>query len=198
MKERSSLWCIFHHPLKILIRTVIYWLIIFLILTIVFGDYAMILTQSNTAFTVGIFISFLLALSNVRKKANRELRMSQLYQSRPVYTTAAPPPKKRKRKSLLFGALGAMNRSVDNSINGFANGLASGIMGTNSRSQQEEQARRMAEQQRANQAAWDRWHAKDMQKKAEWDARDAALRGKDIAAWQRKNDADYWRNQSMR
>ena len=54
------------------------------------------------------------------------------------------------------------------------------------------------QQKKANQDAWNRWHAQDMQKKAEWDARDAALRGKDKAARQRQNDADYWRNQSRR
>ena len=40
--------------------------------------------------------------------------------------------------------------------------------------------------------------AQDMQKKAEWDARDAAMRGRDRAAQQRQNDAEHWRNQSRR
>ena len=28
MRERSILWCIFHHPLKIIIRTVVFWIVI--------------------------------------------------------------------------------------------------------------------------------------------------------------------------
>ncbi|MDO4623025.1 MAG: hypothetical protein Q4B22_08730 [Eubacteriales bacterium] len=40
------------------------------------------------------------------------------------------------------------------------------------------------------------WYALDQQKKAEWDARDAAKRRQDRRAWQRQQDAYYWKNQT--
>ena len=143
-------------------------------------------------------LCLVLALLNVKKTANEELVQAQIRRNTPpqytTYTSQTSSPKRKKKKSLLFGAMKSMNNAVNNNIDGFANGVGSAFMGsgrTDNPSYQEQQ-------RKANKAAWDRWHAQDMQKKAEWDARDAALRGKDKAAWQRKNDADYWRNQSRR
>ena len=83
---------------------------------------------------------------------------------------------------------------MNSNLEGFANGVGNAFMGSSGSNNTSYQER----QKKANQDAWNRWHAQDMQKKAEWDARDAALRGKDRAAQQRRNDADYWRNQSKR
>ena len=31
MKKRSILWCVFHHPLKIITRTVVIWIVLMLV-----------------------------------------------------------------------------------------------------------------------------------------------------------------------
>ena len=69
--------------------------------------------------------------------------------------------------------------------------------GTSSRWDEREAEQAMRDQYRReeNQRAKDRYDALDRQKKAEYDARTAASWGKDRAAQNFKNDADYWRNQ---
>lgn len=204
MEERSILWCIFHHPLKIIIRTGIFWLVITVVIYILgsLSSDADMGFLSTDLYRYGLLVvCFILALFNVKKTVNDEIIQAQAYQNvmnkynTNTYTSSAPTgKKKKKKKSLLFGAMKSMNNSMNNNLNGFANGVGSAFMGsgrTNTSSYQEQQ-------KKANQDAWNRWHAQDMQKKAEWDARDAALRGKDKAARQRQNDADYWRNQSRR
>lgn len=75
------------------------------------------------------------------------------------------------------------------------NGIQDAIMGSFSSKSEDawQKARRQADAD-----ARARWDAIDRQKKAEWDARDAALRGKDKAAYQYQNQADYWWKQSKR
>lgn len=46
----------------------------------------------------------------------------------------------------------------------------------------EYQRMRTERDRQANERAWKRWNALDMQKKAEWDVKDMAKRGKDIGA----------------
>lgn len=203
MKERSILWCIFHHPLKIIIRTGIFWIVayaVIYILSALSSDADMGFLSTDLFKYVLLIVCFVLALFNVKKAANDDLIQSQIRRNTPpqynTYTSAqtATPTGKKKKKSLLFGAMKSMNNSMNNNLNGFANGVGNAFMGSSGSNNTSYQER----QKKANQDAWNRWHAQDMQKKAEWDARDAALRGKDKAARQRQNDADYWRNQSRR
>ena len=51
---------------------------------------------------------------------------------------------------------------------------------------------------KADKEAYDRWYAQDQAAKARWDARDDALRGKDIAARQDSARADYYDNQARK
>ena len=199
MRGRSILWCIFHHPLKIIIRTVIFWVVIsavIYILSALSSDADMSFLSSDLYRYGLLIVCFILALFNVKKAANDDLIQAQIRGNTPpqhnTYTAQTSAPK--KKKSLLFGAMKSMNNSMNNSINDFANGVGNAFMGSSGSNNTSFQER----QKKANQDAWNRWHAQDMQKKAEWDARDAALRGKDRAAQQRKNDADYWYNQSKR
>lgn len=75
-----------------------------------------------------------------------------------------------------------MNNAMNSNINDFANGVGNAFMGSGGHSND---TTWRDQQKKADQDAWNRWHAQDMQKKAEWIAGDAALRGKDKAAWQR-------------
>lgn len=200
MGERSILWCIFHHPLKIIIRTVVFWVvasIVIFVLCSASGTDDSFLSTDLYRYAM-LVVCLILALFNVKKTANEDLIQAQIRRNTTpqynAYTSQTSAPKRKKKKSLLFGAMKSMNNAVNNNIDGFASGVGSAFMGSGSSRNNTYQE----QQKKANQAAWDRWHAQDMQKKAEWDARDAALRGKDKAAWQRKNDADYWRNQSKR
>lgn len=122
-----------------------------------------------------LIVCFILALFNVKKIANDDLIQYQIrHNTQPqynTYTAQTSAPKKKKKKSLLFGAMKSMNNNLD----GFANSVGNAFMGSGSSNNSAFQER----QKKANQDAWNRWHAQDMQKKAEWDARDAALRGKD-------------------
>lgn len=195
MRERSILWCIFHHPLKIIIRTVVFWIVISGVIYILgaLSSDADMSFLSTDLYRYGLLIvCFILALFNVKKIANDDLIQYQIrHNTQPQYNTyTAQTSAPKKKKSLLFGAMKSMNNNLD----GFANSVGNAFMGSGSSNNSAFQER----QKKANQDAWNRWHAQDMQKKAEWDARDAALRGKDRAAQQRRNDADYWRNQSRR
>lgn len=190
MKKRSILWCIFHHPLKILVRSAVCFLVIAVLCS--FGDNQEFYT-SGTFLAIILAISLLIGVFRVQKLSNDELRRQQY--GAPYTPQPASAPTKRKKKSLLFGAMRSMNNSMNQGLNNFASGLGSAMMGSGSSGAGMSDRQR---RQQADQAAWDRWHAQDMQKKAEWDARDAALRGKDKAAWQRKNDADYWYRQSRK
>lgn len=204
MKQRSILWCIFHHPLKIIIRTAIFWIGLYAIISILgsLSSDADVSFLSTGLYRYGsLIVCFIFALLNVKKTVNDEIIQAQAYQNvmnkyqtNNTYTASAPTGKKKKKKSLLFGAMKSMNNSMNRNIDGFANSVGNAFMGSsgsNNNAWHEQQ-------KKANRDAWNRWHAQDMQKKAEWDARDAALRGKDKAARQRQNDADYWRNQSRR
>ncbi|MCC2253436.1 hypothetical protein LKD70_03115 [Ruminococcus sp. CLA-AA-H200] len=203
MEERSILWCIFHHPLKIIIRTGIFWIVLYAVIYILgalSSDADMSFLSTDLYRYGSLVLCFILALLNVKKTTNDELIRAQAYQNvmnkyqTNTQTASAPTGKKKKKKSLLFGAMKSMNNSMNSNLEGFANGVGNAFMGSSGSNNTSYQER----QKKANQDAWNRWHAQDMQKKAEWDARDAALRGKDRAAQQRRNDADYWRNQSKR
>lgn len=193
--KRSILWCIFHHPLKIIIRTVILWFVL-MIVWYMFSDDGNALMDTDIYYAGTLIVAFLVALRLVQLSSNKELnRQASQYnafqaQSQPFVAQ----PKKKKKKSLLFGAMKSMNNSMNRELEGFANGLGQAMMGSG-KADNTSWRERQAE---ADQEARRRANALDMQKKAEWDAMDAAKKGKDKAAWQRKNDADYWRNQARR
>lgn len=204
MKERSILWCIFHHPLKIIIKTAIFWVGLYAIISILgsLSSDADVSFLSTSLYRYGsLIVCIIFALLNVKKTVNDERIKAQAYQNvmnkyqTNTYTTTSTPAGKRKKKSLLFGAMRSMNNAMNSNLNDFSNGVGNAFMGSGGHSN--DTAWR-DQQKKADQDVWNRWHAQDMQKKAEWDTRDAALRGKDKAAWQRKNDADYWRNQSKK
>lgn len=187
MKKRSILWCVFHHPLKIITRTVVIWIVLMLVWYFLSDD-GEALMQSDLYYMGTLVVALLFGILRVQKISNNELKGQSAAYAQACYMST--PVRKKKKKSLLFGA---MNRE----LNGFANGLGKAIEGSFQTNPASE-ARWQANRRKDDQEARDRWYARNMQKKAEYDARDAALRGKDRAAYQRQQDADYWYNQSRR
>lgn len=191
--KRSVLWCIFHHPLKIIIRTFIFWFVITCV-----GDYFVEghdFTESDFNFYCALIIAFIIAIMLVKRRATKEYRLMEYQHYTPEMIEAQ---KRHPFKSLLeitfLGTMGVAER-FKNAGGDVPPPTMDDVMYGSSH---DDGARRMEENRRANQAAYNRWHAQDMQRKAEWDARDAAMRGRDRAAQQRQNDANYWRNQSRR
>lgn len=193
--KRSILWCIFHHPLKIIIRTVILWFV-FMLVVYMFSDNGAALMESDIYYSGTLIAAFLVALRLVQLSSNKELgRQASQYNAFQTQSQSyTAQPKKKKKKSLLFGAMKAMNNSMNRELEGFASGLGHAMMDSGKADDTSWRER----QAKADQEARRRADALDMQKRAEWDVLDAAGKGKDIAAWQRKNDADYWRNQARR
>ena len=189
MKKRSIFWCIQHRLSSVMIWSVI-WFMFIAVVAYFFPSVFQILFDRDI-FVWYVLICLALGVTHVQKKENKKLdAMYGTSFSQPT----AKKPKSRKKPGLLRRSFRAMNQFQNTQSKAFEDSMMSALMGSPSRRSQEAEKRR-AKNQAANQAAWERWHAQDMQKKGERDAKDAALRGKDKAAWQRKNDADYWRNQ---
>ena len=131
-------------------------------------------------FTLVLLLNIYFSLHIVQKKENK-------------YATVQT--QKIKRPSLLGTIISSSIKSSNRRSNAMQQGIQDAIMGSFS-SKSEDAWQKSRKQADANARA--RWDAIDRQKKAEWDARDAALRGKDKAAYQYKNQADYWRKQSKR
>lgn len=106
-------------------------------------------------------------------------------------------PSKPRKRSILGAFIGSAIRSSNRRSESFQRGMSDAIYNSFTSSSASDEAYRQQRRQ-ADQRARDRWDAIDRQKKAEWDARDAALRGKDKAAYNYQNKADYWRNQSKK
>lgn len=104
---------------------------------------------------------------------------------------------KPRKRSILGAFIGSAIRSSNRRSDAFQKGMSDAIYNSFTSSSASDEAYRQQRRQ-ADQRAKDRWDAIDRQKKAEWDAKDAALRGKDRAAYNYKNQADYWRNQSKK
>ena len=190
MKERGILWCIFHHPLKIIIRTVVIWFAMLFVLGMLNGEFG----YSDSFYKGSFLISLVLGAFRVKKLSNAELRQQYAAMSQTQWT--GPQPRKKK-KSLLFGALKSMDKAMNRSVTNAANSVGDAFINLGRLTPQEE-AELREKNRKANEAAWNRWHARDMQKKAEFDARAAARRGDERGAYQRQHDANYWRNESRR
>lgn len=106
-------------------------------------------------------------------------------------------PSKPRKRSILGAFIGSAIRSSNRRSDAFQKGMSDAIYNSFTSSSASDEAYRQQRRQ-ADQRARDRWDAIDRQKKAEWDAKDAALRGKDKAAYNYQNKADYWRNQSKK
>lgn len=194
MRKRSILWCVFHHPVKIIIRTVIIWIVLMLVWYLLSDD-GEALMQSDLYYTGTLVVSFILGILRVQKISNNELKGQSAARTQ-AHFMSTPVPKKKK-KSLLFGAMKSMDNAMNRELNGFANGLGKALEDSFKTNPASEAAWQESKR-KGDQEARNRWYARNMQKKAEYDARDAALRGKDRAAYQRQQDADYWYNQSRR
>lgn len=150
------------------------YIIIAVILAIIFNDD--IMSSLQVSFYITIIYTFGSILAGDTKK-NKQ--------------------RKRKRPSILGAFIGSAIRSSNRRSDAFQRGMSDAIYNSFSSNDAREEAYRQQRRQ-ADQRARDRWDAIDRQKKAEWDAKDAALRGKDRAAYNYKNQADYWRNQSKK
>lgn len=186
--KRSVLWCIFHHPLKIIIRTCILFIIIGGL-----GNYfseGHDFIESDFNFYCALIAAFILAIMIVKRSATKDYRLMEYHHYTPEMIEARKHhPFKKMLEYTFLGAIGVADCWKNSNASDVPPPTMSDVMYS---SKHNDTQRRREEEQRA------RWHAQDMQKKAEWDARDAALRGKDIAARQRQNDANYWRNQARR
>lgn len=150
------------------------YIIIAILFVILFNDD--IMSSLQLAFSINIIVTFGSILAGDTKK-NKQ--------------------RKRKRPSLIGSFIGSAIRSSNRRSDAFQRGMSDAIYNSFSSSSASDEAYRQQRRQ-ADQRAKDRWDAIDRQKKAEWDARDAALRGKDKAAYNYQNKADYWRNQSKK
>lgn len=194
--KRSALWCVFHHPLKIIIRT--------LILFFVIGGFCNYFSdghdfmESDFNFYLVLIVALIIATLIVKRRATKEYRLMEYNYYTPEMIDAERHHPFKSLKSILEVAfVGTM--SAGEAFKNSGGDVPPPTMGdVMYGSKHDDNARRMEDERRANQEAYNRWYAQDMQKKAEWDARDAAMRGRDRAAQQRQNDADYWRNQSRR
>ena len=191
--KRSVLWCIFHHPLKIVIRT-----FVFLFIISGFGHYFVDghdFLESDFNFYLSLLVAFIIAVMLVKRRATKDYRLMEYYHYTPEMIEATKHhPFKTILEYTFLGAMG-VSEGFRNAGGDVSPPTMDDVMYS---SKHDDNARRMEEDRRANQAAYNRWYAQDMQKKAEWDARDAAKRGRDRAAQQRQNDAEHWRNQSRR
>lgn len=177
MKKYSIIGVVIRHPLKTLLRTAVTFLVLIIALPIL----GVILKPNDIS--IILIVAVLISAFSLKRRYNKDI-------------VGSSPPK--RKKSLLFGMLKSMNNSIDRQVEGFGNAVGSAFTDSFSSSRVADEARYQAQQQQANAAARARWDALDRQKKAEWDARDAALRGKDKAAYQYQNQADYWRGQGKR
>lgn len=178
MKKRSKLWILFHHP----IRVILYSALMFFAIGVILSEFTSIPLYKIK--TVLVIVSVFLGLCTTQSMHNKNLEKSEGTQ--------------RKRRGLLglvFASASAVDRSMSRQQRAMEDAILSGLTGSSSPS---EEARRQAARRQADANARARWDAIDRQKKAEYDARDAALRGKDKAAYQYQNQADYWYNESKR
>jgi len=174
VKKRSKLWVLFHHP----IRCILWWIALFYIEVIVSSF--LLPGLFDSMFTLVLLLNVYFSLHIVQKKENKYVSVET---------------QKIKRPSLLGTLISSSIQSSNRRSKAMQDGIQDAIMGSFSSKSEDawQKARRQADAD-----ARARWDAIDRQKKAEWDARDAALRGKDKAAYQYQNQADYWWKQSKR
>lgn len=189
MKKRSMFWVLIHHPFQ----TVMLWLLLAYLADLLINRFfwrLLTLADGMTVTVVVCVVMLLAALSILKRHYNKKLWA--FLEKNPGQVP--PKPKHRLLGVLLASAAagGTMNRWQRRGEDTLIGGMSG-----HSSHDAEDAARREAQRQ-ADAAARARWDAIDRQKKAEYDARDAALRGKDLAAWQYSNQADYWWQQSRK
>lgn len=180
MYRPSLLSCVLHHPI-VYIKT---YLKVFLTLTVLL---AMVGRAGMTSGQAKLFLIVigLIALCMMRGA------VAKMEEKRNA------PPKRSLFGTAVCSMVGSAIRSSNRRSDAFQKGMSDAIYNSFSSHDAREEAYRQ-QRREADQRARDRWDAIDRQKKAEWDAKDAALRGKDRAAYNYQNKADYWRNQSKR
>lgn len=183
MKRHSKIGVMFCHPLKTLFNWV--WVTL---LYAMFQDSTQIYLfgTGKIGAKITFAITFFIALCITQRHYNK-LEMI--------------PPQQRKKKrglfGLLFSSVVAADRAMERKQQDMADAFGAAIMGSFEPDRGAEQRAREARRQ-ADANARARYDALNNSKKASWDAADAAKRGKDKAAWQYKNQADYWDKQSRR
>lgn len=180
MYRPSLLSCVLHHPI-VYIKTYLKVLLTLTVLLALVGRTAMTYGQAKLFFIVVGLIALCMmrgAVAKMEEKRNA-------------------PPKRSMFGTAVCSIVGSAMRSSNRRSDAFQRGMSDAIYNSFSSSSASDEAYRQQRRQ-ADQRAKDRWDAIDRQKKAEWDAKDAALRGKDRAAYNYKNQADYWRNQSKK
>lgn len=123
----------------------------------------------DSMFTLVLLLNVYFSLHIVQKKENKYVSVET---------------QKIKRPSLLGTLISSSIQSSNRRSKAMQDGIQDAIMGSFSSKSEDawQKARKQA----------------DANARARWDARDAALRGKDKAAYQYQNQADYWRKQSKR
>lgn len=190
MKKRSMFWVLIHHPFK----TVLLWLLLVYLVDLLINRFLwrLLIHADGTTVTVVVSVVTLLAtLSLLKRYYNKKLRT--FMEENPGQI---PPKPKHRLLGLVLASTAATSGTMNRWQRGMEDSIMAGMSGPSSYDA-EEAARREARRQ-ADVAARARWDAIDRQKKAEYDARDAALRGKDIAARQYSNQADYWWKESRK
>lgn len=180
MYRPSILSCVLHHP-WVFIKTYIKSFFVTGLLLCLIGRSAMTYGE----FKLFLLVNGLIALCMIRGAVEKMEEKRNAPQTKSMLGTAVG--------AMVGSAIRSSNRRSD----AFQKGMSDAIYNSFSSHDAREEAYREQRRQ-ADQRARDRWDAIDRQKKAEWDARDAALRGKDKAAYNYQNKADYWRNQSKK
>ena len=180
--NHSKIWVLFHHPL----RTVGAWFLV-LVIYFAFSLCIELPIPSGFMFKVILAITFYIALCIEQRPFNKE--------------EMEPQPRRKKKHGLLrffVSSASSANQAYNRKQKDMEDALTSSLTGFFSSRPDTSASQRRAAQQKADAEAFARWTARDRQKKAEYDARDAALRGKDRAAYQYQQQADYWYNESKR
>ena len=184
----SKLWVLFHHPIKVIMT----WGFLMLGVSI-FCLVAKIAFPSGFLRNVIFAAAFLIALCIKQRYYNKHGDVDD--------RDLEPQPQKQKKHSVarfVAASACAANQSYVRKQNEMEHAFMRSFTSSFSSSSDDWAAKRRAAQKKADAEAYARWTARDLQKKAEYDARDAALRGKDRAAYQYQRQADYWYNQSKR
>lgn len=190
MKKRSMLWVLIHHPFK----TVFLWLLLVYLADLLINRFLWRLLIHADGTTVTVIVSvvtLLAALFLLKRHYNKKLRA--FMEENPGQM---PPKPKHRWLGLVLASAAATSGTMNRWQRGMEDTIMSGMSGHSSYDAAE--AARWEARRQADAAARARWDAIDRQKKAEYDARDAALRGKDIAARQYSNQADYWWKESRK
>ena len=190
MKKYSMLKVLIRHPLK----TFGFWLIYLVVLVAVLPYNVSARMPDTTPGSIIIYgIPLLLALFTLKGHYNHRIRK---------YAKKGMVPPKEKT---LFGFLWNTTKKSyaascrrQSALEGALTGVYDDLVRSSRAADAQYQIERRAREREMDQRARKRWDAVNNQKKAEWDARDAAKRGKDLAARDYCYQAAYWKKQSKK